>query len=473
MGITGEKVARRSCPNPAVARRLPVASHDCRLTGSRPRTIMPVPHTTSRPFVRERSTGPFWYAKWYRDGTPVVRGLGRAWVRRDGTAWRARRGAPLEDALTESQAASRMLELMREHDRELTEQERGAAVRRRVGVTFRELAAEYLTWLHDVKDASPKTLSEHGYMLAEPGSPHRRGSRTSSGEIMAALGHRPARDITTREVEDLLRQVAARGVGPRTVNKTRQLLCAIFNYGRRPSTHALPDNPASHADRRVEPQQSVLVFYTPEQIERLSASLEQGAHRGPSRPAVEAEERVVREAEDRQDAQAIRLAAYTGLRRGELVALKWRDVDLQRRTIIVWHVVSGAEDQPRTKSRRSRQVPIPDQAKGAFDQLLSRAEFTSPDDYVLVNRLGRRLDPSALRRRFERARDAAGLEPLRFHDLRHTYGSLLVVAGVDLVTIKAVMGHSRVTTTERYLHARPATALASQFSAAFASVAAK
>jgi site-specific recombinase XerD len=52
-------------------------------------------------------------------------------------------------------------------------------------------------------------------------------------------------------------------------------------------------------------------------------------------------------------------------------------------------------------------------------------------------------------------------------DLRHTFGSLLVAAGIDTVTVKAAMGHSRITTTERYLHARPATQQAAAFSAAF------
>jgi len=119
-----------------------------------------------------------------------------------------------------------------------------------------------------------------------------------------------------------------------------------------------------------------------------------------------------------------------------------------------------------TKSRRARQVPLLDQAAVAFRRLGKRGEFTAPDDYVFANRLGRRLDPSALRRRYERARDVAGLEPLRFHDLRHTYGSLVVAGGIDLASVKAAMGHARITTTERYLHARPAGELADRFTAA-------
>jgi integrase len=86
---------------------------------------------------------------------------------------------------------------------------------------------------------------------------------------------------------------------------------------------------------------------------------------------------------------------------------------------------------------------------------------------VFCNALGRSLDSSALRRRFKRARDAAGLRPLRFHDLRHTYGSLLAAAGVDLVTIQAAMGHGALVTTGRYLHARPAADQAAVFTQAF------
>jgi len=79
---------------------------------------------------------------------------------------------------------------------------------------------------------------------------------------------------------------------------------------------------------------------------------------------------------------------------------------------------------------------------------------------VFINRLGRRLDASARRRRFHRAPDAAGLWALRFHDLRYMCRSLLVAPDVDLASVKAAMGHSRNTRTERYLHARRASEIA-------------
>jgi integrase len=251
------------------------------------------------------------------------------------------------------------------------------------------------------------------------------------------------------------------------VNKARQLVCAIFNYGRRPSTYALTSNPAQHADRRREPDAAPLAFYSPEQIEAVARSLADGKHRDFARPALTAAEMEARASEDAQDAELVRVVAYAGLRRGELVALRWRDVDFVGQKVVVRRALSGDTEVRSTKSRRARQVPLPDQAATALDRLSRRGEFTGPDDYVFASRLGRRLDPSALRRRYERARDAAGVEPLRFHDLRHTYGSLLVAGGIDLPSVKAAMGHSHITTTERYLHARPAGEMADRFTRAF------
>jgi hypothetical protein len=83
---------------------------------------------------------------------------------------------------------------------------------------FREAAVEYLEWLEHVKDAKPSTLRDHGLLLDEPGQAYQRGSGVSRGQVMAALADRPARVVTTREVEDLLRSVSSTGVAPRMMN---------------------------------------------------------------------------------------------------------------------------------------------------------------------------------------------------------------------------------------------------------------
>jgi site-specific recombinase XerD len=92
-------------------------------------------------------------------------------------------------------------------------------------------------------------------------------------------------------------------------------------------------------------------------------------------------------------------------------------------------------------------------AAEALTRLRARGDHTSREDYVFCSRLGRRLDPSAVRRRFKAARDAAGLRPLRFHALRHAAGSL-VARHADARFVQEFLGHSRITTTERYMHAK-------------------
>ncbi len=234
------------------------------------------------------------------------------------------------------------------------------------------------------------------------------------------------------------------------------------------ATYNLPSNPAAAADKRREPDRAPLLFYSPEEIETVARSLAEGNHRSlaEERHQENADRHPWEVAEGAQDAELIRVAAYAGLRLGELLALRWRDIDFAGHALTISRAMSAGEEST-TKSGRVRRVPLPDQAAGALDRLSKRGDYTAPDQLVFCNILGRPLDGSALRRRFKRARDAAGLRPLRFHDLRHTYGSLLAAGGVDLVTIQAAMGHSALSTTSRYLHARPASEQAAVFTQIF------
>jgi integrase len=406
------------------------------------------------------------------DGTlrTMKRRIGPAWLERakDGVV-RRRRGRVRPGYFDEHAAIVAKDRVIRDVEEQLAKQAAEAEREANEPVTFRLIAHAYLDWLRRVKGGKPATLRDHRYLLTEPGAPHRRGIGAHAGLIMSAIGERPASEVTTREINDLLNVVAAAGAAPRTVNKHRQLICAIYSYGCQAASFQLDRNPAAAADRRPEPERARLDFYSPAEVERLAQALEDGAHRDATTYVVGEEEIAARASEHRQDAELVRVAAYTGLRRGELVALRWRDVDLARRKLVVRRAVSGDVEAASTKSRRAREVPIPDQAAGALRRLSDRTDFASPDDFVFANRFGRRLDGSALRRRVERARDAARLRRLRFHDLRHTYGSLLVAGGVDLASVKAAMGHARITTTERYLHARSASELAEKFTRALGS----
>jgi len=119
------------------------------------------------------------------------------------------------------------------------------------------------------------------------------------------------------------------------------------------------------------------------------------------------------------------------------------------------------------KSGKARRTPLVDDAAAALKRLRERGDFTGRTDWVFVNVFGRHLNDSAVRRRYKAAQKVAKLRPLRFHDLRHTYGSLLAAGGVDPVAIQAAYDHADINTTMRYLHARPATEQAKRFSEAF------
>lgn len=114
--------------------------------------------------------------------------------------------------------------------------------------------------------------------------------------------------------------------------------------------------------------------------------------------------------------------------------------------------VRGIEDTP--KSHKVRSVPLIDQAARALDQLSRRDHFTGPDDRVFCNDTGDVVGQDLLRRRFTAAVKAAGLERLRFHDLRHTFGTLAVQA-FALSDVKAYMGHANIETTMLYVHHVP------------------
>lgn len=146
------------------------------------------------------------------------------------------------------------------------------------------------------------------------------------------------------------------------------------------------------------------------------------------------------------------MLAYTGLRLGEVVALRWADVDFNARRLIVQRALSG-ETETSTKAHRVRHVGLATPAAEALARVAGRRDFTGRDDYVVCNRLGRRLDRSAIRRRFKRAATSADLRPLKLHGLRHGAGSLLA-RQADAVAVQAFLGHSKLATTERYMHAK-------------------
>lgn len=125
---------------------------------------------------------------------------------------------------------------------------------------------------------------------------------------------------------------------------------------------------------------------------------------------------LVRAADSEQDAAIFLTAAFTGLRRGELVALRWRDVDFASSHVRVRaSYTEGALTGP--KSGRIRAVPMAPDVATTLARLTQREHFTGDDDLVFPGQGGDHLDASALYRRYKLALRRAGLRDLRFHDL--------------------------------------------------------
>jgi integrase len=145
----------------------------------------------------------------------------------------------------------------------------------------------------------------------------------------------------------------------------------------------------------------------------------------------------------------------TGLRQGELLALRWQDVDwsAQRVRVRRSHVL-GEFDTPKSRrgSRRgSRNVPMNRRVAQELDQRHQATRWSADGALVFAEpATGDVLARGALRRRYRRALKAARLEPThRFHDLRHTFGTAMAAAGVPMRTPQEWMGH-RDFATRRY-----------------------
>jgi integrase len=146
----------------------------------------------------------------------------------------------------------------------------------------------------------------------------------------------------------------------------------------------------------------------------------------------------------------------SGLRQGELIALRWRDVDWAAGKIRVRRKrYRGRDGKPKSR-RGSRAVPLADRAARALEHHFQRSALQDDDDLVFPHpETGHPYDTSKMRKRFEAAVRRAGVRDVRFHDLRHTFGTRMAAAGVPLRTLQEWMGHRDYKTTLIYADYQP------------------
>jgi integrase len=145
----------------------------------------------------------------------------------------------------------------------------------------------------------------------------------------------------------------------------------------------------------------------------------------------------------------ILVSLATGLRQGELLKLRWKDIDLDKGTLALG-LVLDKQGQPDIKNKTVRVVHV---SQAAVDALtaLRKGKVVSPV-HPFVNASGKPLTQSFLRQRWLKIHTAAGLKDFRWHDLRHTCASILAQSGATLLEVGSVLGHKSPSMTMRYSH---------------------
>jgi integrase len=361
----------------------------------------------------ERRRGDQWYVK-YRlpDGRQVQKRLGPAWTER---------GRPPAGFLTKRTAEAALRDI-------LDEARKGTlAGMVRTDATFSDACDEYLRWIEFDRQRKASTLLDYRSAI--------------DTHLRPAFGTWALEDIATRDVEQWRDGMRATGV---LSNRTMQKLLTVFHgVMERARRHfGLLSNPVSDVERPRPATRLEIDVLSPEEVMQL-----------------------VDAAASEQDAAIFLTAAFTGLRQGELIALRWQDVDFAGATIRVTRAYTH-EQLTTPKSGKSRAVPLAPEVASRLRALHGAQGQPAPSTLVFPGPAGSFMVARLLGRRYLAALERADLRRLRFHDLRHTFGTRMV-GHVDLLELREMMGHGSITTTERYLHYKLRQEPAEKVAAAF------
>ena len=236
-------------------------------------------------------------------------------------------------------------------------------------------------------------------------------------------------------LRDLVQRLLAAGYAPKTVKDILLVAKMIHRYGEK--YHGWPHETPTIRIPQAHPNISTL---TTAQQRRLHQYLM--SHPGPRN-------------------LGILLCLHSGLRIGEACGLQWKDIDLDNGVIRVTKTVQRiylrdgtshayylSVDSPKTESS-VREIPLPSALKGLF-RFLKKGSAASD---FLLSESSRPLEPRCLRAHYYRQLEHAGIPPVRFHALRHSFATRCIEAGCDCKTVSAILGHSTIATTlNLYVH---------------------
>jgi site-specific recombinase XerD len=274
------------------------------------------------------------------------------------------------------------------------------------------------------------------------------------GRLKTAFKHlldKPLDKITALDVERWRATQVEKGLSNQTINRDISSIKASFN--RAVDWGLLTVNPLAKVKKARVDDCLKVRYLTAAEEARLRSAID----------AREERRRVERDSANRWRAERgyvllpslrdfvftdhvkplILLSINTGCRRGELFDLTWSNIDLDRRIL----TVTGAT----AKSRRTRHIPLNREATSALLNWRAQSEDTS--GLVFVNEQGERFDRA--NSSWRRLLQEAGITDFRWHDMRHHFASRLAMGGVDLNTIRELLGHSDYTMTLRYAHLAP------------------
>jgi len=255
-----------------------------------------------------------------------------------------------------------------------------------------------------------------------------RSYERSLAQLLPVLGHLRLSAVTRARLQDYVDRRVGEGKAPSTVRNSILPLRAIFRRALQrevvtvnPTLKlALPAN-RSRRDRVARPAEAAaLVAAVPDEHRALWAT-----------------------------------AFYAGLRRGELLALQWEDVDLGARLIHVTRSWDPVEGFVAPKSRAgSRRVPVIGLLRACL--LEHRLRQGQAGAGFVFGGLEEPFNPAAVSWRAQQAWKRAGLATVTLHECRHTYASFMIAAGVNMKALSTYMGHTSITTTlDRYGHLLP------------------
>jgi integrase len=298
-------------------------------------------------------------------------------------------------------------------------------------LTLGDAARAYLRYVEHERDRAPSTVSDYRNALRSRVLPF-------LGENIAVSA------ITTEDVERLRRHLLGE-VSRRTAQKNLVILHGLLAYAKRRGW--VTRNVAANAEKVSVDAAPEFAVLSPAEVFEVARHTSEG-----------------------QIGAIITVAAFTGLRLGELRALRWRDVDFTSRLVHVRRNLPRSQER-RPKGKLARSVPLADQAARVLDRLSRRERFTGPGDRVFPSPTGVPLSDKVIRRGLYDAMAAAAIDrdrgtgkPFVFHDLRHTYGTLAVRI-YPVTDVKTYMGHKDLATTMRYVHHVPQHGAADQLSA--------